>query len=94
MKTESQTPLTDGTWERSMTPKTPTVSAYRGWPVTVRGIIKTDQLSISPDGPFIHAQIGIELEQECAVLRAALIKRHSEQSYPMPQYVKSALGIA
>lgn len=35
-----------------------------------------------------------ELEVENKKLRDALIRRHTEQSYPMPKYVIDAIGIA
>ena len=35
-----------------------------------------------------------ELERENAKLREALIRRHKEQCYPMPDYTKEALNMS
>ncbi len=39
----------------------------------------------------VDADFARELELENAALRAALERRHAEQSYPMPDYVRDAL---
>lgn len=51
---------------------TPKTDAVCGWPVGHHGRIDSSDLTLSPDGPFVHSSVARELECENAALRAAI----------------------
>ncbi len=61
-------------------------------PITDRNQCRFSSLFAGEDAYWVHAKVCRELEVHNARLIEALKWRCSEQSYPMPDYVKKALA--